>query len=336
MEQKGTIRAVCISPSKGTEKYPAEKGVFIPGFGIVNDAHAGNGHRQVSLLSAESVEEFNRKGAEVTDGAFGENLLVEGIDLKALPVGSVLKSGTVVLRTTQIGKDCHSECAIRRRTGDCIMPREGVFAEVLEGGEIRPGDTLTAELPEPDRPFRAAVITLSDKGFAGERKDESGPAAVQMLEENGYEIIETILLPDEPEMLKKELCRLADQRQADLVVTSGGTGFSPRDRTPEATLAAADRNAPGIAEYIRMRSMEITDRAVLGRGVSVIRKGTLIINLPGSPKAVRESLGMILNALDHGLRILRNGVSECARKRVRSPERCFLPGTENTERRNRK
>ena len=312
MELKGTIRAVCISPAKGTEKHPVEKGVFIRDFGIENDAHAGKGHRQVSLLSCHSVEEFNQKGAAVTDGAFGENLLVDGIDLKTLPVGSVLKAGTVVLRTTQIGKECHSECAIRRRTGDCIMPREGIFAEVLEGGEIRAGDTITAQTPDPERPFRAAVITLSDKASRGERKDESGPAAVRMLEEAGYEIIETILLPDEPELLRKELCRLADQRQADLVITSGGTGFSPRDRTPEATLAAADRTAPGIAEYIRMRSMEITDRAMLGRGVSVIRKGTLIINLPGSPKAVRESLGMVLNTLDHGLRSLRGNVAECA------------------------
>ena len=313
MGLRGTVRAVCISPAKGTEKKPVEKGVFIPGFGIENDAHAGSGHRQVSLLSCESVEEFNRRGAGVTDGAFGENLLVEGIDLKTLPVGSVLKAGTVVLRTTQIGKDCHSSCAIRRRTGDCIMPREGIFAEVLEGGEIRPGDAVTAHLPDPERPFRAAVITLSDMGYRGERKDESGPAAVEMLKGAGYEIIGTILLPDEPEMLKKELCRLADQRQADLVVTSGGTGFSPRDRTPEATLAVADRNAPGIAEYIRMKSMEITDRAMLGRGVSVIRKGTLIVNLPGSPKAVKESLGFILNTLEHGLKTLRGGAAECGR-----------------------
>ena len=313
MELQGTVRAVCVSLAKGTEKRPIEKGVFIKGYGIENDAHAGNWHRQVSLLSYDSVQEFNRSGAGVTDGDFGENLLVEGIDLKRLPVGTVLKAGTATLRLTQIGKECHSGCAIRERTGDCIMPREGVFAEVLEGGEIRAGDIMTAQLPDPERPFRAAVITLSDKAFRGERKDESGPAAVRMLEEAGYEVFETVLLPDEPELLKKELCRLADQRQADLVITSGGTGFSPRDRTPEATLAAADRNAPGIAEYIRMRSMEITDRAMLSRGVSVIRKNTLIINLPGSPKAVQESLGFILDGLSHGLKVLRNSVSECGR-----------------------
>ena len=122
------------------------------------------------------------------------------------------------------------------------------------------------------------------------------------------------VFPDEPEVLKHHLIRLADSRQVDLVVTSGGTGFSMRDQTPEATLAVADRNAPGIAEYIRMKSMQITDRAMLSRGVSVIRKKTLIVNLPGSPKAVKESLGFILGALDHGLKILRGTASECARK----------------------
>ena len=305
MKLQGTIRAVCISPAKGTEKRPVEKGVFIRDFGIENDAHAGKWHRQVSLLSRESVAEFNRKGAGVKDGDFGENLLVEGIDLKNLPVGTVLKAGTVTLRLTQIGKECHSGCAIRQRAGDCIMPREGVFAEVLEGGEIRAGDEITAELPDPGRPFTAAVITLSDKASRGERADESGPAAVRILEDAGFEIIETLLMPDEPEQLKEELRRLADRRQADLVITSGGTGFSPRDWTPEATKAVADRESPGIAEYIRMRSMELTDRAMLGRGVSVIRKKTLIINLPGSPKAVRESLGFVMKTLEHGLRILR-------------------------------
>ena len=313
MNLQGIIRAVCISPEKGTVKRPVESAVLIRDYGIEKDAHAGKRHRQVSLLSWESVEAFNRNGAGVTDGDFGENLLVEGIDLKRLPVGTVLKTATVTLRITQIGKECHSDCEIRRRTGDCIMPREGVFAEVLDGGEIRPGDRITAQTPDPGRPFRAAVITLSDKGARGERKDESGPAAAEILREAGYDVFETLLLPDEPELLKRELCRLADRRQADLVITSGGTGFSPRDRTPEATMDVADRNAPGIAEYIRMRSMEVTSRAMLGRGASVIRKGTLIINLPGSPKAVRESLQFILDPLEHGLKTLRGDAGECGR-----------------------
>lgn len=310
---RGIIRAVCTSPAKGTEKRPVPEAVLIKDHGIEGDAHAGKWHRQVSLLSYDKVEAFNERGAQVVDGDFGENLLVEGIDFRSLPVGSVFHCGTTVLRLTQIGKECHQGCAIRQRVGDCIMPREGVFAEVLEGGTIRPGDVLTVEFPDPERPFTAAVITLSDKGAKGEREDKSGPAAVQMLEEAGYEVVETLLIPDEPLLLKAQLRRLADQRQVDLVLTSGGTGFSLRDQTPEATMEIADRNAPGIAEYIRMKSAEVTDRAMLSRGVSVIRKGTLIINLPGSPKAVRESLGFILHALDHGLRILRGSASECAR-----------------------
>ena len=310
----GRVRAVCISPAKGTEKRPTAEGHFIPDFGIENDAHAGKWHRQVSLLSFDKVEEFNAKGAAVTDGDFGENLLVEGIDFKSLPVGTMLQSGSVTLRMTQIGKECHSHCAIHQRVGDCIMPREGVFAEVLTEGIIRPGDPITVTLPDPERPFTAAVITLSDKGFKGERKDESGPAAASMLTEAGYQVVETLILPDEPVLLKKELIRLVDQRQVDLIVTSGGTGFSLRDQTPEATMAVADRNVPGIAEYIRMRSMQVTNRAMLSRGVSVIRKGSLIVNLPGSPKAVKESLEFILDSLDHGLKILRGSASECARK----------------------
>ena len=158
-----------------------------------------------------------------------------------------------------------------------------------------------------EKSFKAAVITVSDKGARGERVDESGPAAKEMLEEAGYEVVETLIIPDEPEELKTELIRLADEVWADLVVTSGGTGFSMRDQTP------ADRLAPGIAEAIRYQSMAVTNRAMLSRGVSVIRRQTVIVNLPGSPKAVRESLGYILDSLDHGIRILRGSASECAR-----------------------
>ena len=321
MIMKGTIRAVCLSEKKGIGKAPVPEAVLLEDYGIEGDAHAGKWHRQVSLLSYDKVQKFNEDGAGVKDGDFGENLVVEGIDFRSLPVGTILRitrpaldagdknsarddSGPV-LEMTQIGKECHNGCAIRQRMGVCIMPVEGVFARVVKGGTVRPGDGMEVELPDPQRPFTAAVITVSDRGAAGEREDLSGPAAAKMLEEAGYQVMETLLIPDEPEMLKRELMRLADQRQVSLVVTSGGTGFSMRDQTPEATMAVADRNAPGIAEAIRVKSLAITDRAMLSRGASVIRKQTLIVNLPGSPKAVRESLGFILGALDHGLGILR-------------------------------
>ncbi len=310
---RGRVRAICISKERGTEKQAVPEGHFLVDFGIQGDAHAGNWHRQVSLLSYDKVEAFNQRGADVSDGAFGENLVVEDIDFASLPVGTRLCAGTAQLEMTQIGKECHSHCAIYKRMGECIMPREGVFARVIQEGIIRPGDDMTAIAPQEDRPFQAAVITLSDKGARGERKDESGPAAVQLLQEAGYQVAETLLIADEPEVLKKHLIRLADSRQVDLIITSGGTGFSLRDQTPEATLAVADRNAPGIAEVIRAQSMTITNRAMLSRGVSVIRGKTLIINLPGSPKAVKESLGFILESLGHGLAVLRGSATECAR-----------------------
>jgi molybdenum cofactor synthesis domain-containing protein len=156
-------------------------------------------------------------------------------------------------------------------------------------------------------------MTLSDKGFVGERVDESGPKAVAMLKAAGYEIVETLLLPDAQKKIERELIRLADSRQVDLIITTGGTGMSVRDCTPEATLAVATRNVPGIAEAIRAGSMAITKRAMLGRGASVLRNNTLIVNLPGSVKAVEESLEIVLPELEHGLRILKGSANECGR-----------------------
>ena len=163
--------------------------------------------------------------------------------------------------------------------------------------------------------YRAAVITLSDKGAAGLRADMSGPAAAGMLEETGeYIIEETLLIPDEPERLKRELIRLSDESGTDLILTSGGTGFSPRDCMPEATKDIIEREVPGIPEAMRAYSMTITPRAMLSRAAAGIRKGTLIVNLPGSPKAVRESLEYIIPALEHGLQILTGEATNCARK----------------------
>ena len=138
----GTIKAVCVSDAKGVQKEEVGSAVIEPDFGIVGDAHAGKWHRQVSLLSYESIEDFKARGAEVVDGSFGENLIVEGIDVKALPVGTQLASGDIRMEITQIGKQCHSHCAIYHRMGDCIMPREGVFAKVLTGGTVAKGDTI--------------------------------------------------------------------------------------------------------------------------------------------------------------------------------------------------
>ena len=313
MPMSGIVRAICVSAEKGIAKQPVPIGKFLVGWGIENDAHGGNWHRQVSLLSYDKVRDFNSTGARVKEGDFGENLVVEGIDFKQLPVGTVLRCGDVLLELTQIGKECHSHCAIHHRMGDCIMPREGVFARVLVGGTIAPGEVMTAETANR-RCSSAAVITLSDKGSKNVREDESGPLIKQMLEQAGYHVIDCLLLPDSFEQLKAELINLSDRRQVDLVLTTGGTGFSRRDVTPEATLAVAERNAAGIAEAIRANSLRFTNRAILSRGESVLRGGTLIVNLPGSPKAVRECLEFILPVLGHGLDVLKGETEECARQ----------------------
>ncbi|MDD6213347.1 MAG: MogA/MoaB family molybdenum cofactor biosynthesis protein [Clostridiales bacterium] len=162
--------------------------------------------------------------------------------------------------------------------------------------------------------YKTGIITLSDKGAKGERVDLSGQKIKELLPADKYEVVSYVLLPDALDQIEAELIRLADDCGCDLILTTGGTGFSPRDVTPEATLHVADRQAPGIAEAIRGYSMTITKRAMLSRGVSVIRGNTLIINLPGSPKAVEESLTYILDTLEHGLDILSGHGGECARR----------------------
>lgn len=320
-QKKGVIRGICISPRRGTAKYPVETAKIVPDWGIEEDAHGGKWHRQISLLALEKIEAFREQGADVDFGAFGENLIVEGFDLRNVPVDSEIRIGDAVrLKVTQIGKECHSHCAIYQRMGDCIMPREGIFAEVQTGGMIHVGDEVEVLMPDPNRPYSAAVITLSDKAFAGEREDLSGPAIEKILRDSEekdhirFDIKESILLPDGEEGLKKQLIRLTDQRQVDLILTTGGTGFAPRDVTPEATIAVCDRMANGIADAIRNYSMTITDRAMFSRAVSGLRKKTLIINLPGSPKAVTEALEYILQKLPHGLDVLRGNVQECGKK----------------------
>ena len=141
----GNIIAVCVSEKKGTQKKNVGSALFVEDWGIEGDAHAGKWHRQVSLLSHEKIEAFRARGAQVENGAFGENLVVSGIDFRALPLGTKFRCNDVVLELTQIGKECHNGCEIYKVMGDCIMPREGVFARVLHGGTISVGDTLRAK-----------------------------------------------------------------------------------------------------------------------------------------------------------------------------------------------
>lgn len=142
MQNAGTVAAVCISEQKGVQKHPVEALELRVGVGIVGDAHAGNWHRQISLLAEESVDTMRAQGLSLAPGAFAENILTRGIELKALPVGTVLRVGTALLAVTQIGKECHNDCAIKRSAGRCVMPTDGIFAVVLQDGTVRPGDSI--------------------------------------------------------------------------------------------------------------------------------------------------------------------------------------------------
>ena len=162
--------------------------------------------------------------------------------------------------------------------------------------------------------FTVGIITSSDKGYRGEREDKSGQVIEEIVSQNGFKVIKKVVLPDEKDLLEKEMINMCDNLNVNLLLTTGGTGFSKRDITPEATRDIIEREAPGICEAIRMYSMQITKRAMLSRAVSGIRKDTLIVNLPGSPKACKEALDYVLDDIKHGIDILLGTSKECARK----------------------
>ena len=309
----GLITAICISDRRGIQKKPVSEVFLKENWGIEGDAHAGNWHRQVSLLDQEKIDEFNKKGANVSPGTFGENIIVSGINVLSLPIGSYLKIGDALLELTQRGKECHDHCQIYYKMGECIMPKTGMFAKVLQGGSIKVGDEIKV-VGREEKPLTAAVITLSDKGFKGKREDISGPTLIKKLEEEGYEIVEYILIPDDRNMLQQSLKRLCDQRDVNLILTTGGTGCAPRDITPEATKEILDKEVPGISEAIRAESLKITPHAMLSRGVSGIRNKSLIINLPGSPKACLESVEVFIKPIKHAIKLIHGEEKECARK----------------------
>ena len=158
--------------------------------------------------------------------------------------------------------------------------------------------------------FRAGVVTVSDKGFAGEREDLSGPLLVKLLQDVGAEAVIRTIVPDEPEQIQETLVHYADEEAVDVVVTTGGTGLTPRDQTPEATLAVIDREVPGLAEVLRFEGHRKTPLAVISRGVAGIRGRTLVVNLPGSPRAVREGMETLAPILPHAVRMVRGEDTE--------------------------
>ena len=162
--------------------------------------------------------------------------------------------------------------------------------------------------------FTVGIITSSDKGYRGEREDKSGQVIEEIVSQNGFKVIKKVVLPDEKDLLEKEMINMCDNLNVNLLLTTGGTGFSKRDLTPEATKSVIEREALGIVEAIRFYSLQITKRAMLSRATSGIRQNTLIINLPGSPKACKEALDFVLDDVKHGIEILLGEAKECARK----------------------
>ena len=305
----GKIIAICTSPQKGMRKKDQKEGLLLRDFGLEGDAHAsGTWHRQVSLLAQESIDQMVAKGLKVGPGDFAENLTTTGIELYTLPIGTRMRLGDEAIgEVTQIGKVCHNHCAIYEQAGDCVMPREGIFIRVLRGGRITNGDEITLD----NEIITVGILIASDKGAKGEREDLSGPEAQKLIETVGGVVLDYEIVPDERDILSQKLIEMADEKKLDVILTSGGTGFSPRDITPEATSDVIERATPGLSEVMRAASLQKTDRAMLSRGVAGIRGKTLIVNLPGSPKSVRENLQVILPALPHGIKILRDFEHEC-------------------------
>lgn len=301
----GRLLHVCISERKGTPKQEVPSVFATAAHGVEGDAHAGDWHRQISLLGHSDIEMMRAKGLTLKPGAFGENLVIDGLDCGELGVGSQLRIGSVLLELTQIGKVCHTRCAIYYKTGDCIMPRTGLFASVLEGGALQAGNPVQLVHVVPRSTMQAAVITVSDRCAAGTTRDTAGPAVAEMLgSELGARIAWSCVIADEADNIAAKLKELCDRR-VDLVITVGGTGISPRDVTPEATRTVIDRELPGLAEAMRAASAKKTPNALLSRAIAGVRGETLILNLPGSLKAATENLTTLLPALPHAVKMLR-------------------------------
>ena len=308
------VEALCTSRKKGEQKQPVEAAVFRAEHGIEGDAHAGPWHRQVSLLAAEDIETVRRTLPDVGPGAFAENVVLAGIDLAAVGLGSRLRLGAEVLVSiTQIGKVCRPD-EMAGLPGGGLVARVGLFARVLEGGEVRVGDAAEVVARVPRGRFQAVVVTVSDRCARGETEDTAGPAVARMLEENlDLHVYHYTVVPDEQDEIAERLRHYADGHSIDLVVTVGGTGPAPRDVTPEATRAVVERPTPGLDEAMRGASLAKTPHAMLSRGASGIRRATLILNLPGSKRGATENLEAILPALPHGLKKLRGDPADCGR-----------------------
>jgi len=298
----GKIEAINISTKKGTIKTPVEKAV-IDKKGLVGDAHSGTLNREISLLSKISVDGFMEKSERtIKPGEFAENLLIGGLDLKTVYLLDKFKIGKVLLEVTQIGKKCHgTNCAIFQETGDCVMPKEGLFARVLKTGEIKTGDKI--ELVKKN--IKIKIITLSDRASAGIYEDLSGKKIDELtagfFQDKKWQtqIIKTIIA-DNKKLLKKEIEK-AVKDKTDIIFTTGGTGLGTKDFTVDVVKKLSEKEIKGIMEFIRNKYGSVNPNALLSASFACLIKKTAVFCLPGSVKAVSEYMEEILKILEHSI-----------------------------------
>jgi len=299
---KLTIQSVNISTEKGTVKQPVDK-IELNETGIKNDAHAGHWHRQISLLAQESIARAEEKATRKFEpGIFAENLTTSGVELHKTAVFDRFLSENTILEVTQIGKKCHTMCAIGQAIGDCIMPQEGIFCRVIKGGTLKAGD----KLEYVPRTIHVSIITVSDRANKGIYKDLSGPKIQEMLElffkeNNRHYKISISIIPDDANEIKKSIEK---NRDADIIITTGGTGIGPRDITPDIVKPLIHKEIMGIMEMIRVKYGMNKPNALLSRSIAGTINSTLVYVLPGSVKGVSEYMQEIMPTIEHSLRML--------------------------------
>jgi molybdopterin adenylyltransferase len=302
--QKLEILSVNISEKKGIVKTPEEQ-ITINETGIKGDAHAGVWHRQVSLLAQESIDRAEEKtNAKFPPGTFAENLTTRGVELAKTSILDRFVSDEVELEVTQIGKKCHSQCAIGQQIGDCIMPAEGIFCRTIKGGEVKAG-TQFQYIP---RIFKVKIVVLSDRASAGVYEDKSGKLIDKLTSEwfiskNMKAEIETVIIPDEKDQLTQVVTD-SFSKKYDIIFTTGSTGIGERDIAPETIRPMLEKEITGIMELVRVKYGMKNPNAVLSRSIAGTKGKTLLFALPGNPKAVNEYLTEIFSVLFHSLLML--------------------------------
>ncbi len=296
------VKSVNISVEKGTIKEPVPE-ILLDEKGVSGDAHSGSWHRQVSLLGTESIEKFSADAKrKIRAGEFAENITTEGEVLFQMNPLDTLSNEDISLEITQIGKKCHgTNCSIFREVGNCVMPKEGIFARVTRGGKLKAGDKLEYRARE----FNIGIITMSDRASRGEYSDLSGEIIEKRMishfqNKNRRYKINRFLIPDNKKLLENQFKDLLFN-QADLIITTGSTGIGPRDIVPEIINPLLDKEIPGIMDMIRYKYGQQNPAALLSRSVAGVSGKSLVFTLPGSPRAVEEYLAEIFSVLDHAI-----------------------------------